>query len=170
MYISLFFYFFIIHYLLPPTWGLNTLCYEMSYSKRETKLKKEKKRNFLFYILQVIASATDRFPPFKGFIQLWQPTTMASCQGQGFILWAIPHAFSFTTPHHSLLSCTILLACLTFKPLSLKQSSQHRSMFDGSDMWRGWRGIGLGLQREFVQESMQVVIQWVGHRRDGLIP
>ena len=38
----------------------------------------------------------------------------------------------------------------------------------GSAICRGLRGIGL--PRESMQENVLVVIQWVGHRRDGLIP
>ena len=35
-------------------------------------------------------------------------------------------------------------------------------------MWRGWRRIGL--PREFNYESVLVVVQWVGHGREGMIP
>ena len=35
---------------------------------------------------------------------------------------AAPHAFFLTNPRHTLLSCIILLACLTFIPLLFKQS------------------------------------------------
>ena len=47
---------------------------------------------------------------------------VTSRQGQGFILRATPNAFTLTTLRHTLLSCTILLACLTSKPLFFKQS------------------------------------------------
>ena len=40
--------------------------------------------------------------------------------------------------------------------------------YDGSAMWRGWRRIGS--PRVSMYESVQVVVQWVGRRRDGLIP
>ena len=33
----------------------------------------------------------------------------------------------------------------------------------GSAMWRGWRGIRL--LKESMQESVQVVVHWVGHER-----
>ena len=51
---------------------------------------------------------------------MWQTTTVASHQSQGFILRASPHAFPFTNPRHSLVSYTIFFACLTFKPLFFK--------------------------------------------------
>ena len=47
---------------------------------------------------------------------------VVSCQNQWFIPQVMPHAFPLTNQYHSLLSCTILLACLTSKPLFLKQS------------------------------------------------
>ena len=47
---------------------------------------------------------------------------VASYQGQGFIPWATSHAFSLTNLCHSLLSCTILLACLKSKPFFFKHS------------------------------------------------
>ena len=40
---------------------------------------------------------------------------VASRQGQGFILQATRYAFPLTNPRHTLLSYTILLACLTSK-------------------------------------------------------
>ena len=64
----------------------------------------------------------DGFPTSKGFIRLWYLTTIASLHGQGFISRATLHALPLTNPRHTLLSCTILLACLTSKPLFLKQS------------------------------------------------
>ena len=42
-----------------------------------------------------------------------------------------------------------------------------RASYDGSDMWRGWRGIGS--PRESIKESEQEVVHWVGHGRYGLI-
>ena len=66
--------------------------------------------------------ATDRLPQFKGFIYLLLLTAVACRQSQGFIPRATPHAFPFTNPRHTLLSCTILLACLTSKPLFFRQS------------------------------------------------
>ena len=48
---------------------------------------------------------------------------MASCQGQGFIPQATSHAFPLTNPHHTLLSWTILLACLTFITFLLHSAS-----------------------------------------------
>ena len=45
-----------------------------------------------------------------------------SRHGQGFIPPAMPHAFPLTNPLPSLLSCTILLACLRSKPRFLKHS------------------------------------------------
>ena len=66
--------------------------------------------------------ATDGFLPFQGFIRLWYLTTIASRQDQGFISQATTNAFLLTNPRHKLLSCTILLACLTSKPLFFKQS------------------------------------------------
>ena len=38
----------------------------------------------------------------------------------------------------------------------------------GSAMWRGWRVIEL--LRESMQETVLVVVQWVGHGIDGMIP
>ena len=38
--------------------------------------------------------------------------------------------------------------------------------YGGSTMWRGWRGILS--PREFMKESVLVVAQWIGHRRDGI--
>ena len=66
--------------------------------------------------------ATDGFQTLQGFISLWHLTTIASHQSQGFIPQATPHAFPLTNLHHTLLSCTILLACLTFNLLFFKQS------------------------------------------------
>ena len=66
--------------------------------------------------------ATDRFPPIQGFIRLWHLTTIVSRQGQGFIPWAMSHTFPLTNLCHTLLSCTILLACPTSKPLFFKHS------------------------------------------------
>ena len=40
----------------------------------------------------------------KAFILLWEPTTVASCQSQGFIPQVTSQSFSFTNPRHSLLS------------------------------------------------------------------
>ena len=76
----------------------------MSCSKRETKLKKQEKQNFTLYALQGLHIA------------------LASRQTQEFIPRAISHAFPLTNPRHSLLSWTILLACLTSKPLFFKHS------------------------------------------------
>ena len=56
----------------------------------------------------------------KGFIYLWQPTTLVSRQGQRFIPRDTPYAFLLTNSRHSLLSSAILFACLTSKPLFLK--------------------------------------------------
>ena len=38
----------------------------------------------------------------------------------------------------------------------------------GSVMWKGWRGIRL--PKKSLEESMIVVVQWVGYGRYGLIP
>ena len=43
-----------------------------------------------------------------------------------------------------------------------------KASYDDSAMWRGWREIGS--PRESMMESVQVVVQWVGHGREGLIP
>ena len=43
-----------------------------------------------------------------------------------------------------------------------------KAFSDGLAMWRGWRGIGLS--KEFMQESVLVIVQWVGHGRGRLIP
>ena len=43
-----------------------------------------------------------------------------------------------------------------------------KASYGGSVMWRGWRGIGLA--RESMYKSVLVVVQWVVHGRDGLIP
>ena len=43
-----------------------------------------------------------------------------------------------------------------------------KASYDGSDMWREWRGIGS--LKESMKESLQVVVQWVDHGRDGLVP
>ena len=110
---------FIIHYLLPPPPGRHTSYHETSYSKREAKLKKEEIFPFMPFKLQ--ARPQIGFPP-KCFIQLWQPTNVESRQGQRFIPQATPHAIPLTKPRRSLLSCTILIACQTSKPLFLKQS------------------------------------------------
>ena len=48
---------------------------------------------------------------------------MASYQGQGFIPLTTSHTFPLTYPLHSLLSCSILFACLTSKPLFFKHST-----------------------------------------------
>ena len=47
---------------------------------------------------------------------------VTSLQGQGFIDRAKLHAFPLTNPRHTRLLFTILLSCLTSKPLSLKHS------------------------------------------------
>ena len=47
---------------------------------------------------------------------------MASRQNQGFIPLEKAYTFPLTNIRNTLLSCTILLACLTFKPLFFKQS------------------------------------------------
>ena len=60
--------------------------------------------------------------PFQGSIRLWRLTAMVSRQDQWFIPRAMPHAFPLTNPRHTLLLCTIPLACLTYKPLFFKQS------------------------------------------------
>ena len=62
-----------------------------------------------------------------GFISLWHLTTIASRQGQGFILRAIPHAFPLTNPRYTLLSCTILLAYLTLNLSSSSSPSRYQS-------------------------------------------
>ena len=41
---------------------------------------------------------------------------------QGFIPRGTSHTFPLTNPRHTLLSCTIFLACLTSKPFFFKQS------------------------------------------------
>ena len=51
-----------------------------------------------------------------------QLTTVVPRQSRGFIPQATPHSFPLTKPHHTLLSCTILIACLTYKPLFVNQS------------------------------------------------
>ena len=57
---------------------------------------------------------------------------VASCQSQGFIPRATSHAFPLTNPRHSLLSWTVLLACLTSKPLFFKHFFRvSRHLFRG---------------------------------------
>ena len=93
----------LLHITSPPSRNRHASCHEISYCKRETKLKKE---NFPLYTRYIVGSTTNGFPP-KGFILLWQPHNA-------------PHAFPLSTPRHSLLSYTILLACLISTPLFLK--------------------------------------------------
>ena len=70
-----------------------------------------KKENFLFMLLSC-GLGHRHISSFPGLHK-----SVASCQGQGFI-----HTFLLTNPRHTLLSCTILLACLTSKHLFFKQS------------------------------------------------
>ena len=64
--IKTYIYLFIKHHPFPTPQDWHASCQEMSYSKRETKLKKERK-NKINSPLYVVGSATDRFPP-KGLI------------------------------------------------------------------------------------------------------
>ena len=88
----LFTYLSIKHYFLPSPRSRHTSCHEMSYSKRETKLKEKKEREFSPLCPYVVGSAIH---------------------------------------FHSLLSCTILLVCLTFKPPFLKQSTESIHLYHG---------------------------------------
>ena len=115
--ILLFFYLFITRYFLPPLRGHHAPCNKISYSKRETKLKTEE--SFPLYALYFVGYATDGTSNQGLYIAVADHNCGIS-SGQGFIPRATPHAFLLTNPRHSQLSCTILLDCLTSKPL--KQS------------------------------------------------
>ena len=53
-------------------------------------------------MLLIVGLATDGFPPFQDFIRLCHLTTIASCQGKGFIPWETPiHSLSQTPVIHS---------------------------------------------------------------------
>ena len=96
--------------------GWHASFHEMSES-RLVKPKDMKKEIFPFMLLSC-GLGHRRISSIQGFIRLWYLTIIASRQGQGFISRATPHAFPFTNPRHTLLSCIILLACLTSKPPS----------------------------------------------------
>ena len=119
IYIYIYIYYYYIYLLyfnqFPPLWGRHTSCHEMSESRRLLKLKDMKREIFTFILLSC------RFDHRWIFTLPVLHKAVAS-QGQGFIPQAMPHAFPLTNPHHTPLLCTILLACLTSKPLFFKQS------------------------------------------------
>ena len=95
----------------PPLRGGHASCHEMSESRRLVKLKDS------FPFMPLSCGLGHR----RTSALLGLHKAVASRQGQGFIPRATPHAFPLTNPHHTLLSCTILLICLTSKPLFFKQ-------------------------------------------------
>ena len=83
---------------------------------KETKLRKKKK--IIFHLCPLTCRLSHRWTSTLQGLHI----ALASYQGQGFIPWGITHAFLLTNLHHSLLSWTILLACLTSSPLFFKHS------------------------------------------------
>ena len=115
------------HYLHPLPRGWHSSCHEMGYNKRETKLKKEKKRKKFSPLCPLSCMLGHR--PTSTLQGLHIDVATHNCgisprtevHPPGYT--ATPHTFHLTNPRHSLLSCTILLSCLTSNPLSLNTLS-----------------------------------------------
>ena len=89
--------------------------HEMNKS-RKLKLKDMKKK-FSPLCSQIVGLARDRFPPCQGFMKMWH---LIKVKGSSPV--QCPMHSTSQTPHHTLLSCTIFLACLTSKSLFFKHS------------------------------------------------
>ena len=118
---SLIFIYLLYFNQLLPAWLWYASCHEMNKSRKLVKLNDMKKEIFPFILLSC-GLGHRQISALQSFIRLWYLTTIASCQCQGFIAQAMPHAFPLTNPHHTFLSCTILLACLASKLFFFKQS------------------------------------------------
>ena len=110
LFIYLYINLFIKQHLLPPPCVRHASCHEISESRRLVKLKDIKKEISPF-MLSSCRPGQRQTSTLTGFYK-----AVASHQSQGFIPQATPHAFPCTNYHHTLLSCTILLACLASKP------------------------------------------------------
>ena len=86
---------FITHHLLPPPWARYASCHEISYSKRQTKLKKEKKNTFFpLYPLSCRLGHTAFHPHASyscGNPQLWHLIKV----------WGHPKGYAPCIPPHS---------------------------------------------------------------------
>ena len=105
----LFTYLFITRYLLPPTWGRHASCHEKIYNKI-----KEIKINFPLYALWLSHRWTSTHMLHIAF------TTHYCFISSMFWVYSLCIPFLLTNPRHTLLSCTIPLACLTSKHVFFK--------------------------------------------------
>ena len=86
-------YLFMKHHPFPTPRGRHTSCHEMSYSRRETKLKEEKKNKFSPLCPLSCRLGHRRTSTLQGL-----HVAVAFRQGQGFIPRATPHAFPLKPP------------------------------------------------------------------------
>ena len=128
LYINFILYFNQLH---PPRCR-RASCHDMSESRRPVKVKDMKKEIFPFMPLSCLLGHR-RISNLQGFINLWHLPTKASRQGQGFIPRTTPHASLLTNHLHTLLSCPILLAWLTSRPLLSRYESTSSAAYPLSD-------------------------------------
>ena len=107
----IFIYYLLNNYLLLPPQGQYTSYHEMSYSKRGTKLKKEKKNRKYPPLCPISCRLSYRWTSTLQGLHIAVATHHCSILSKsGVHPPATPNAFPLTNPHHSLLSWTILPA------------------------------------------------------------
>ena len=119
--IFIYLFYIITQHLLPPPCDRHASCHEISYGKRETKLKKEKKRN-KFTSLYPLSCRLCHRQISNPWLHIFVTTHNCGISSRSGVY---PPGYASYIPHlqtrHSPLSCTIVLTYLTSRLLFLKQ-------------------------------------------------